>query len=326
MQHQRRSLVLAGLALAAAAPPVASQTRRGSARIGWLGWTGMGQAQQAPLDALRAGLRERGWVEGRNLQILTRTGDRTQAGALAAELVAAKVEVIVAQGPMIFGARNPADTTPLVFAINGDPVEAGLVPSLARPGGNVTGITALALALAGKRLELLREVRPGLSRVVVLANAIHPGVQAELRETRASAQRLGVDLKYVPVSGPKDFEGAFAAIAGMDAQGLLAFPDTLINAQAKAIAEFATPRHLPTVSGWAEFTEAGNLMSYGPSLTGYFSHLAVHVSKLLNGTKAAELPVEQPTVFELVVNLQAAKAMGVAVPKALLVRADVVIQ
>jgi putative ABC transport system substrate-binding protein len=214
----------------------------------------------------------------------------------------------------------------MVFGINGDPVEAGLVASLARPGGNLTGITALTLSLTGKRLEMLKEARPGLVRVAALANASHPGVQAELRESRAAAARLGLALQYVPVSSAKDFDAAFAAIAAEGAQALLAFPDTLMNAQARVIADFALQRRLPTVSGWAEFTQAGNLMSYGPNLHAFYRHLAGPVDKLLRGAKPADLPVEQPTQFELVINLKTAKALGLAIPPSLLLRADEVIQ
>ena len=305
----------------------AQQTGR-LARIGWIGWSGaaVGQMATVPLDALRAGLQQRGWKEGVDLTIAVRAGDRTQARQLATELVAAKVDVIVAQGPMVFGARVPGDPTPLVFAINGDPVEAGLVVSLARPGANITGITALTLPLAGKRLELLREIRPGLSRVVVIANAVHPGVLSELRETRSAAATLGLTLQYVPVTSVGDFPAAFDAIAGAGAQALVAFPDTLINAQARAIAEFAAARRLPAISGWAEFTEAGNLMSYGPNLRDFYAHLAGHVDRLLKGVKPADLPVEQPTRFELVINLKTARALSLTIPQALLLRADEVIQ
>ena len=326
-----RRVLLAGLVMPTllALPGVAAaQPARRVARVGWLGWSGaaLGRQATAPLEALRAGLQARGWQEGVDLALVVRSGERAQARQLASELVAAKVDVIVAQGPMVFGARLPGDPTPLVFAIDGDPVEAGLVTSLARPGADTTGITALNLALAVKRLELLIETRPGITRIAVLANAVHPGLQAELRETRNAAERLGLTLQYLPVSAAEDFPTAFDAIARDGTHAVLAFPDTLINAQARVIAGFAEQHRLPSISGWAEFAHAGNLMSYGPNLRAFLGLLAGHVHKLLQGVKPADLPVEQPARFELVVNLKAAKALGITLPQSLLLRAVEVIQ
>ena len=325
-----RRVLLAGLVtpMLLALPGVAAaQPARRVARVGWLGWSGAALGRQAtvPLEALRAGLQAHGWKEGVDLALIVRFGERAQARQLASELVAAKVDVIVAQGPMVFGARIPGDPTPLVFAINGDPVEAGLVTSLARPGADTTGITALNLALAGKRLELLIETRPGITRVAVLANAVHPGLQAELRETRNAAERLGLTLQYLPVSAAEDFPTAFDAIARDGTHAVLAFPDTLINAQARVIAGFAEQHRLPSISGWAEFAQAGNLMSYGPNLRAFFGHLAGPVHRLLQGAKPADLPVEQPTTFGVALNLKTARALGLTIPQSLLLRADEVI-
>lgn len=324
-----RRRFLAALGVGAIRPRHAiAQAARSVARVGWIGWAGpaLGQTPVVPLEGLRQGLKEHGWLEGRNLVLATRVGGVSQARQLAAELVAEKVDVIVTQGPMVFGARHASDTTPVLFAINGDPVEAGLVASLARPGVSITGITALTLALAGKRLELLREARPGLSRVAVIANAGHPGLQSELHETRSAAARLGVAMLFVPVASAQDFDAAFSTIAGDGASALLAFPDTLINAQARNIANFAARRRIPSISGWAEFAQAGNLLSYGPNLRDYYRHLAGYANKLLRGAHPIDLPVEQPTRFELVVNLRAAKALGITLPRSLLLRADEVIQ
>ncbi|HEX4993694.1 MAG TPA: ABC transporter substrate-binding protein [Methylomirabilota bacterium] len=325
----RRAFIgtLAGGLLAAPLVAVAQQTTR-VARVGWLGWVGgAGQPPpEVPLAAFRSGLRDLGWVEGKTLVIEMRSGGREESRALTAELVRLKVDVLVGHGPMVFGAKAQAGALPVVFGINGDPVEAKLVSSIARPGGNVTGITAQALELAGKRLDLLRQTRPGMARVAVVANEAHPGVQAELRESRVAAQRLGLALQYVPVRAVQDFGSAFDSIAREAAEGLSALPDTLISHEAKAIAEFAAKRRIPTISGWAEFAQAGNLISYGPNLRDFYRHIAVYVDKILKGAKPAELPVEYPTTFELIINLKTAKALGLTIPPSILERADQVIE
>ncbi len=295
-----------------------------SARVGWLGWTGGpgAMASTIPLEALKTGLAERGWHEGRNLALDARSGDSSGARELTTALVRAKVDVIVAQGPMVFGARVNAGTVPIVFNINGDPVEANLVSSLSRPGGNLTGVTALSEELAGKRLQLLKEAAPRITRVAAIANQSHPGVQTEYKATMAAAQQLGLTVKWFPVYSVADFDTAFSAIANEGADGLLAIPDNLINRQAKAIADFGARRRLPAISGWAEFAEAGNLLSYGPNQRAYFRHVALYVDKLLKGARAADLPVEQPTVFEMVVNLAAARALAIELPRSVMLRAD----
>jgi putative ABC transport system substrate-binding protein len=298
------------------------------ARVGWLGWIGgIGASPSTlPLESLRAGLRERGWVDGTNLVIDVRAGDSALARELTAQLVGAKADVIVAQGPMIFGARTVAGATPLVFSINGDPVEANLVGSLAHPGGNITGITALAPDLAGKRLELLKECVPVLQRVALIGNQSHPGVQTELREAEAAAKRLGLAVQFFPVRRVDDFAATFEAIARMPAQAIVAFPDNLINHQAGAIADFAARRRIAAVSGWKEFAQAGNVISYGPELREFYRRAAFLADRLLNGSRAADLPVEQPTAFELVINLKAARAAGIPVPPAVLGRADLILK
>jgi putative tryptophan/tyrosine transport system substrate-binding protein len=267
-------------------------------------------------------MRERGWQDGRNVVIKVRAGDGGGARALASELVVAGVDIIVAQGPMVFGARASAGTIPIVFNINGDPVEAKLVTSLAHPGGTVTGLTALSMELTGKRLELLKQAVPRIVRVAAIANQAHPGVQTEYQATRAAARKLSLALQWFPVYSAADFNAAFDAIERDAADAVVAIPDNLINEHAKPIARFAARRRLPTISGWAEFAEAGNLMSYGPNLRGYYRHVAAYVDKLLKGAQPADLPVEQPTEFELVVNLRTAKMLEVTVPTSVLLRAD----
>ena len=324
----KRREFAASVAMAVAMPGSSvGQTGKRVARVGWIGWRGnTSPVPSVPLEALREGLAELGWRERDNLVLEVREGDRGQAATLAAELMHTGVEVIVAVGPMVFAARAQAGNVPVVFNINGDPIEAGLVASLARPGGSLTGITALSTELAGKRLELLAGVRPGITRVAVLANDRHPGRRIEHDATELAAKRLGVALKYFPVVAAADFEPAFAAIAQDGAKAVLAFPDTLINAHARAIAEFAQKHRLPSISGWSEFALGGNLLSYGPTHREFFRLAASYVDKLLRGAKAADLPVEQPARFELVVNRQAAKAMALNLPQALLLRADRVIE
>jgi putative ABC transport system substrate-binding protein len=320
---RRRHLLAAACGLAVLPLAARAQTAK-TARVGWLGWTGgAGSAPSPlPLDAFRSGLADRGWQEGKNLTIDVRAGDGSQARELAAELLRSGAEVLVAMGPTVFGARAVAGAVPIVFSINGDPVEAKLVASLSRPGGSLTGVTALSAELAGKRMELVRELAPRAARIAAIANQSHPGVQVEHDATLAAARKLGVALQWFPVNSAGDFGKAFDAIARDRAGAVVAIPDNLVNQQARSIAEFAVKQRIPAVSGWAEFAEAGNLASYGPSPRAYYRHVAAYVDKLLRGARPADLPVEQPTEFELVVNLGAAKALGIAVPQSVRSRAN----
>jgi putative ABC transport system substrate-binding protein len=295
-----------------------------TARVGWIALSPGPTATQ--LEAFRRGMRERGWREGENLAIDIRWGDRDRARDLAAKLVRLKVDVIVTQGPMVFGARAETRSIPTVFGFSGDPVEAKLVTSIARPGGNLTGVTFLALELVGKRLELLQEVLPRLSRVAILANQEHPGERAEFRESQMAAERLGLKVQYVPVRTVGDFEGAFTQMEHEGAEAIVAFPDLLIMRQAKAIAEFATKRRIPAVSGWPDFAVAGNLMTYGPNLDESYRIIAAYVDRILKGARPADLPVEQPTKYQFVINLRTAKALGLTIPPSVLARADEIIQ
>ena len=303
---------------------IARAQRSRPVRIGWLGWNGAAgtSASALALEAFRAELIARGWHFGRDLELLVREGGRPQSDALTAELVALDAQLIVAIGPMVFGARTAAGTRPLVFCINGDPVEAGLVGSLSRPGGTLTGVSALSADLAGKRVELLCEALRGGRRLAVVANEIHPGVGVEREATHAAARRLGATIAWHPLKRSDDLNGAFAAISRDGADGLIAIPDNLINQQAGRIAEFAAAQRLPTISGWAEFVEAGNLMSYGPDLRGYFRQMAGIADRLLRGARPAELAIEQPRDVEFVVNSRTARTIGMVLPPALQLRVD----
>lgn len=317
-----RRRLLTGLACALLLPSVSAQRPR--PRVGWLGWVGAqgASASASALAAFRAGLADRGWSEPRDIEVLVREGDRSRSADLAAELLRLDVDVLVAQGPMVFGARTVSGRKPLVFNINGDPVEAGLVSSLARPGGALTGVTALSTELAGKRVELLRDAMRRPRHMAVVANELHPGVAIEREATHAAARRLGLTLGWHPLKAAADVDAALATIARDDVDGLLAFPDNLIVSQARKLAQFATSRRLPSISGSSEFAEAGNLMSYGPSPAGFYRQMAAMVDRLLRGAQPADLAVEQARDIEFVVNLTAAQAIGLELPAQLQLRAD----
>jgi putative ABC transport system substrate-binding protein len=305
-------------------PCAKAQSSGKGMRVGWLGWTGAVGTSASPLAlaAFRGGLADRGWTEGRDLEVVVRDGDRPRSGDLASELLKMDINVLVAQGPMAFGAKTVTGSKPLVFSINGDPVEAGLVASLSRPGGNLTGVTALSAELAGKRLELLKEAMRKGARVAVVANELHPGVALEREATHAAARRLGLTLVWYPLKAANDLAAAFEAIARDGADALLAIPDNLVNREARPIADFALARRLPSISGWSEFVEAGNLMSYGPNPGGYYRQMAFITDRILRGAPAADMAVEQPRDIEFVVSVKAARAIGLTLPPGLLLRAD----
>jgi putative tryptophan/tyrosine transport system substrate-binding protein len=317
--------VIAGGFLAA---PLAAEAQSAgkTARVGWLALGPNAGPAAVFFDAFREGLRERGWIDGRNLVIEARWGDRDQARDQAAELVQWKPDVLVTQGPMVFGAQAVTGPIPVVFGFSGDPVEGKLVASLARPGGSLTGISLMQFELIGKRLEVLKEAVPGVTRVALLANTGHPGVREELARSQAAARRLGFTVQYVPVAAVRDFDGAFEAMARERAEAIVVFPDGFMMSQAPAIADFAARRRIAAISGWAEFAAAGNLLSYGPDLREAWRGVAAYVDKILRGARPADLPVEQPTKFELVINLKTAKALGLTIPPSLLQRVDQVIE
>src|SRR5215207_1783965 len=277
-------------------------------RIGYLTAT----AGHSPFfEALKLGLRDLGYVEGQNLAFDFRASDdRAQVGELAADLVKNKVDVIVAQGPAARMAQSITTTVPIVFGFSGDPVEAGLIESLAQPGTNLTGMTFLSLDLAGKRLELLKEAAPKISRVAILSNRTHPGESGELKETRAAAQAFKIAIQYLVTTADDDFDKAFHAMVKEKVQAMLTFPDATTLARSAKLAEFAVKQRLPSIFGWKEYVDAGGLISYGPNLNDSYRRLAVYVDKIFKGAKPTDLPVEQPTRFELVVNLKTAKRIG----------------
>jgi putative ABC transport system substrate-binding protein len=294
-----------------------------------VGWISLDRADGSPFfEPFRAGLRNLGWVEGRNLTIEARwaEGSRERLDLLATELVALKPHVIVTQGGTVHPVREAGATMPIVFGFSGDPVEAGLVESLARPGRNLAGVSFLSLELVGKRVELLKDVIPKLTRVAILANPEHPGDQAELRASQTAAKALALTLEYFAVRGGPELEHAFAAIPRSRSEAVVVFPDAFTLRNGERIARFGLEHRMPVVSGWARFAEGGCLMSYGPNLRVVFRRLATYVDRILKGARSAELPVELPTSVELVVNMKTATALGIKIPPPVLARADEVIE
>jgi putative ABC transport system substrate-binding protein len=279
-------------------------------------------------DAFQQGLRDLGYIERENMVIERRyaMGNRDKLPDLAAELVGLNVDLIVSFGPATPFAAKSVKNIPVVMGYSGDPVDAGIVASLARPGGNVTGMSFFAAVLAGKRVELLKETVSKISRVAILANPGHAGEQLELKETLATARALNISLQYLTVRGPDDFNEAFRLMAKERAEAVIAFPDALTMAHRKEIAESSAKNRMASMSGWSEFVEAGGLMTYGPNLFESFRRVATFVDKVLKGTKPADLPVEQPTKFEFVINLKTAKQIGLTIPPNVLARADKVVR
>ena len=280
-------------------------------------------------EAFRQGLRNLGYVEGQNIVIEWRSADETfsRLPALAAELVDLKVAVIVAgDNASTAAAKEVSKTVPIVMATSGDPVGIGLVASLARPGGNVTGLTSLSIELFGKQVELLKELVPTLSRMAVLSVSANPANILELREIETAARRLGLQLQPVEIRETKQLDDAFSAMIKERAGALLVLPDPVLLTQRPQIADLAMRNRLPTIFARRENVEAGGLLSYGSSLSDQFRYAATFVDKILKGAKPADLPVEQATKFDLIINLKTAKALGLKIPQPLLLRADEVIQ
>jgi putative ABC transport system substrate-binding protein len=286
-------------------------------------------ARNPRIQAFLQGLRELNWIDGQNVAIEWRyaEGQFQQLAPLAAELANIKVDVIVtAAAPAAKAAKEATSTIPVVILDPGDPVGTGLVRSLARPGGNITGVTSIAPDLAAKRLALLRETVPAIANVAVLFNAALPPPEIAMTELQLAAQTLSLRVQSVAVQGPKGLERAFATISNERAVGLIVFPDPLTFANQDAIANFALANKIPALFGAREFVAIGGLMSYGPSYPGMFRRGAYYVDRILKGANPADLPVEQPTRFELVINLRTAKALKLDIPPTLLARADEVIE
>jgi putative tryptophan/tyrosine transport system substrate-binding protein len=319
--------LLATLLLGTVFSAEAQQTAKVS-RIGYLTAAPLSAIPQR-IEAFRQGLRELGYVEEKNIIIEYRSpeGKRDRLPPLAAELVRLKVDVIVTGGP---GATRPAKeatvTIPIVMAQDSDPVGNGFVASLARPGGNITGLSTLSPELSGKRLELLKEIVPRLSRVAVFGTSTSPGNAQVLRETELATGAFGVKLQYLDVRSPKDIETAFREASKGRADGVLMLPNPVLFSQRTQIAELAIKSRLPVIYSRPEYGESGGLMTYGMSFTDLDRRAATYVDKILKGAKPANLPVEQPTKFEFIINLKTAKQIGLTIPPNVLARADRVIK
>ena len=327
MKRRRLGLIVTlALALLVATLAAGAQPPGKVYRIGYVGTVPPPAPQW---DALLDGLREHGYIEGRNIVFERRFsgGKAERFPEFAAEMVRLRVDVIIVPTtPAALAAKNATQAIPIVIVTALDPVRAGLVASLARPGGNITGLSVLAPELSGKRLELLKEVVPGMTRVAVLWNAANPANASAWEETQAAAGALGLLLHSREVRGPQDLKGAFALTAKVRPDALLVLGDSLLGIYRQQIVEFATQQHLPSVFFGREWVVAGGLMSYGPSVPDLYRRAATYVDKILKGAKPAALPVEQPTKFELVINLKTAKALGLTIPRSVLVRADEVIE
>ena len=317
---RRQFVIVIGASLIA--PSAFSQS--GQRRLAWFG---AGGASAGFLEAVRAGLRERGWEEGRNLALTPFFSDGTPQDAerVARQMLATNPEVIVCHGPEVLILHRLKPSSAVVFAQSGDPVDAGLVQSFARPGANLTGVSLMALDLVGKRIEMLRELAPNARRLAVLARPEHPGEQRERKASEAIAAKVGLQVAYVPIGAPSGLNDALQSIARQSCDALVAFPDAVMMSLSGRIAEFALEAKIATVSGWSRFADNGFLLTYGPNQQAAFRDMARLVDRILRGAKPSELPVELPHILELVVNARTAKTLGLAIPQSLLVRAERVI-
>ena len=327
-----RRLIAIGIAFAMSGAVAEAQQPGKVPRIGYLGLTSP-SANSARIEAFRQGLRELGYVEGKNIVIEWRhhEGKLDRLPALAAELVRLKVDVIVTAGPPAARAAKEATVAiPIVMMQVGDPVGSGFVASLARPGGNITGLSSLAPELSGKRLELLKEIVPKLSRVAVFGTSTSPDNAPSLREVELAAKAFGVTLQYLDIrdaTDPKDIETAFRAASKGRAEAVLTMVAGAVGAAHQTqILELAIKSRLPVIYTGRGFVEAGGLMSYGVNNTDLDRHVATYVDKILKGAKPADLPVEQPRKFELLINLKTARQIGLTIPSNVLARADKVIK
>jgi ABC-type uncharacterized transport system substrate-binding protein len=322
---QRRKFLTSILAIGCLTRGLAAQAQTKTYRVGWV------TAQRAPslvpyIEAFRAGLAALGYVEGRNLIIEYRYADDAidRVPELAAELARIPVDLLVAQGAAAFELHDLA--IPIVYGISADPVSSGFADSLARPRGNMTGLTFMAVEMNGKRLELLREIIPDLRRVAVVGNPEHPGSHLERGFTEDTGRRLGIEIAYFPTRNRDDLHAAFAALAEDPPQAISLLADGFAIQNRQEIIDFATGHRVPVISGWPVFAQSGAICTYGPRLAESYRRLAYYVDRILRGAKPADLPIEQPTKFELVINLKSAKTLGIVIPQAVETRADRVIE
>jgi len=305
------------MAAAALAPrPAAAQAARAVPRIGWI------STDREPdpfLDGFREGLRQHGYVEGQNVALEARYGSVDALRALVPELKS-KVALIAAAGPAVRAMRGIQDIG-VLFALSGDPVEARLADSIARPGHNFTGITFLSLEVAAKRIELLKDMVPRIRTLAVLSNVDHPGEPSERRATEAAAQRFGLALTYVAFNTAAEFEQGLRGVRDARPDAMVVFPEGVTVANRVKVAHFALTQRLPSMFGWSEYVDAGGLMSYGANVRDAYVQLAAYADRVLRGARPGDLPIVQPTRFELVVNANTAKLLDLAIPPTIVVRA-----
>ena len=323
----RRRTFLLTIGLLVAGAPAWAQQSKPVPRIGFVA-VGPSTAYKRFLESFKAGLTDLGYVEGRNIIIEPRfaEGVPERLPALLDELLRSDIDLIVSQGPAIHIVSKVVKTVPVVYAFSGDAVSAGFSDSLARPTGNLTGQSYMAVELNAKRLELLKEIMPNATRVALLANPIHAGEHLERAESQRAAATLGINLQYLQVRTAAEMDAAFDAMVREGAEAIVAVPDNLLLLERSRLSEFAARHRLPVISGWAEFARSGGVLTYGPNLTKSVRRLATYVDRVLKGASPADLPIERPSEFELVVNLRTAKAIGLEIPPAVLARADEVIE
>jgi ABC-type uncharacterized transport system substrate-binding protein len=324
----RRSFLVGTGAVLLAAPLAAqAQQAKTPPRIGFLLMGSSQAGLTSAFDAFREGLRELGWTENENIAIEYRWAGESphRLPELAADLVRLKVDIIIGSTPGVRAAQSATTNIPIIMCIADDAVKQGFVPNLARPGGNITGMAAFASEFAGKRLELLREATPKVSRVALLWNP--PGSSPDyMKDTQMAARLLGVILQSVEIQTADDFERAFASILKGRAEALVVGPGQFLFTHQRGVVEFALKNRLPSIYAWRDAVSAGGLMAYGVNIPQVYRRAAYYVDKILRGTKPGDLPVEQPTKFDLVINAKTAKALGLTIPPLLLGRADEVIQ
>ena len=325
--RRRNFIMLVG---AAVALPIGVRAQQQTGKVHRIGYLGSGAAVPHLLEAFRRGLRELGWVEGQNVVIDYRFAEG-QYGRLpdfADELVRLKMDVIAASPtPAALAAKNATETIPIVGISFDNPVQQGLVASLARPGGNITGLSySVGPEIFGKDLELLKELAPEIRHVAVISNPDSPNHLPTIGNVKIAARSLGVDLRLLEARGPDEFDGAFAAMVKEGVGALFVIGDPMLFVHRARLADLAVQNRLPTMYTNRPHVEAGGLMCYGPSFSDLWRRAATYVDKILKGAKPADLPVEQPTKFELVINLKTAKAIGIEIPQSILLRADEVIE
>jgi putative ABC transport system substrate-binding protein len=322
------AIFVVAFVLALVAAPLAAEAQQ-PGRFHQIGFLVHRSPEASRIEPFRQGLRALGYIEGQNITIEQRYthGAHDRLRGLAAELVRREVGVIVVDGTVAAMAARAATTTiPIVFVLASDPVGSGLVASLARPGGNVTGLSTLYTELTGKQLQMLKEAVPEASRVTILCNPENPAIGPGLNGAQATARALGIQLQVLEVRRPNELEGTFSAMAKGRAGALLTLPDALFSNERVQLLKLAAKSRLPAIFSPRDFVEAGGLMSYGPNVPAQFRRAATYVDRILKGAKPGDLPIEQPTKFELVINLKTAKTLGLTIPQSLLVRADEVIQ